>query len=113
MAILATSQHWPRYLSHHDVAIVGDILQHDVAIVEKSGDQKDARKRVTKMVMLSVRDPSFFLLFFHSSIFEFPARSIKKRGGRPTGPPNFSVLQNTFVFSICGACLLNKLSEGH
>ena len=24
-----------------------------------------------------------------------------------------SFLQNTFVFLICGACLLNKLTEGH
>ncbi len=45
MAILVSSQHWPRYLSRHGVAIVGDILQHDVAIVEKSGDQKDALEK--------------------------------------------------------------------
>ena len=37
------------------------------------------KKRVTEMVMSSVRSPSLFPLFFHSSIFDFPAR--RKKGG--------------------------------
>ena len=45
MTILVTSLHWPRYLSHHDVARIGDILWCDIAIVEKAGNRNDALEK--------------------------------------------------------------------
>ena len=81
MTILATSRHRSRYSSCRDVAIVGDILQHDLTIVEKSGVRKDAwKKRVTEMLMSSVCSRSLFPLFFALRFLSFPPEE-KKGGG--------------------------------
>jgi len=81
MTILATSRHPPRYLSHCDVAIVGDILQHDVAIVEKSGDRKDALEKESdgNGDVVSPWSVSFSSLFFTLRFLSF-LPEVKKGG---------------------------------
>ena len=74
-------------LSRRDVTTVGNILKHDVTIVEKAGggggeeEKGYGRKRSPP----SVRGPLVFPLFFRSSIFEFPTRK-KRGGGDPPDP---------------------------
>ena len=87
MKIQATTQHSPWYSSRRHVAIIGDILWRNVNMVMEEGNFNERwKKRVPEMVVLSVRGPSLFPLFFHSLEF-WVSRQNKKGGGRPTGPP--------------------------
>jgi hypothetical protein len=45
MMILATSLHWPQYLSHHDVTRIGNILWRDIVIVEKADNRNNALEK--------------------------------------------------------------------
>ena len=68
-------------LSRH-VAIIGDILWRDINIVMEEGDFNERwKERVTEMVVLSVRGPSLFPLFFRSLEF-WVSRQNKKGGGK-------------------------------
>ena len=48
------------------------------------------------MVVLSVRGPSLFPLFFRSLEFWVSHENKKRGGGRPTGPPNHTA--HTYIF---------------
>ena len=77
MKIPVMSRYRPRYLSRRDIAIFGEILQHDITIVEKAGDRKDALEKESDgngdVVCLFLL--SFFTLRFLSSPQE------EKKGG--------------------------------
>ena len=68
MKIPVMSRHRPRYLSRRDIAIFGEILQHDITIVEKAGDRKDALEKESDgngdvVSPWSISFSSLFLLF--------------------------------------------------
>jgi hypothetical protein len=80
--IQATTQHSPWYSSRRHVAIIGDILWHDVNIVVEEGDFNERWKNEWRKWWCCQSVVRLFSLsFFAFWNFEFPAK-IKKGGGK-------------------------------